>query len=213
MYSVVHLPSLVIFGAIEMTVIITVSLDVHWLEYLKLTLPDSKVGCCHEGQLTGVHRVVGPWKTLQAWIEKQIQSNGVINTYGHKHVVMYTHMHVHTRVHSYLHTETTTKGKTYTEWCSLNFATHKTNVSFNIIWDNHFNCVRNLISASTTTQTVFVQMTSMQQNPRGWHEREVMGWCWGAVPVLFALSAICVGNIVTSNYETMCRELAGKRGP
>ena len=29
MYSVVHLPSLVIFGAIEMTVIITVSLDVH----------------------------------------------------------------------------------------------------------------------------------------------------------------------------------------
>ena len=59
-YSVVHLPSSVIFGATEMTVIIIVSLDVHRLEYLKLTLPDSKVSCCHEGQLTGVHRVVGP---------------------------------------------------------------------------------------------------------------------------------------------------------
>ena len=38
MYSVVQLPLTVIYGAIEMTVIIIVSLDVHQLEYLKAYL-------------------------------------------------------------------------------------------------------------------------------------------------------------------------------
>ena len=128
MYSVVQLPLTVIYGAIEMTVIIIVSLDVHQLEYLKAYLAWRQSRLLSWRPTHWSPQGGGPLKNIAGldWKTNTVQwSDKHLRTYGHRQVVMSTHMHVHTHACMHTHTQTTTKGKMYTEWCYLNFATHK----------------------------------------------------------------------------------------
>ena len=107
MYSVVHLPLLVIYSAIEMTVIINsftgcalTRMSKAYLAWQQSQLLSWRPA--HWSPLGG-----GPLENIAGldWKTNTVQcSDKHIHTYGHRHVVMYMHMHMHT--HACMHTYT-----------------------------------------------------------------------------------------------------------